>query len=307
MEKEAANAVLGRDTGPIELHLAALASERALPDDAVAICQARFEEAAPTLRAVLEKASASSGFSEDEGRLLLRGVYILGGGRDPHSLQALLRLLSRPDVDLHALLGKAIGSDLPRIVAGMFDGDADGLLARITDGSLSDHVRASILGAATFLAWDGRIERERLRSFLVELADAPSTDDEDEVRIAWVMAVGLLGLRDLAPMVKQAWDNGRIPEGVMEWRHFEQDLRDAERAPDDIARLHGAELGYIEDALEALDWTRVADDAPVAGERRPGRGYVPDMPSINPNRGVGRNDPCPCGSGKKYKKCCLAT
>jgi uncharacterized protein len=22
---------------------------------------------------------------------------------------------------------------------------------------------------------------------------------------------------------------------------------------------------------------------------------------------VGRNDPCPCGSGKKYKKCCLAT
>ncbi|MGD2074999.1 MAG: SEC-C metal-binding domain-containing protein [Gammaproteobacteria bacterium] len=21
---------------------------------------------------------------------------------------------------------------------------------------------------------------------------------------------------------------------------------------------------------------------------------------------MGRNDPCPCGSGKKYKKCCLA-
>ena len=22
---------------------------------------------------------------------------------------------------------------------------------------------------------------------------------------------------------------------------------------------------------------------------------------------IGRNDPCPCGSGKKYKNCCLAT
>jgi preprotein translocase subunit SecA len=22
-------------------------------------------------------------------------------------------------------------------------------------------------------------------------------------------------------------------------------------------------------------------------------------------RKVGRNDPCPCGSGKKYKKCCM--
>ncbi len=25
---------------------------------------------------------------------------------------------------------------------------------------------------------------------------------------------------------------------------------------------------------------------------------------INENK-VGRNDPCPCGSGKKYKKCCF--
>ena len=25
----------------------------------------------------------------------------------------------------------------------------------------------------------------------------------------------------------------------------------------------------------------------------------------NPLRDVGRNDPCPCGSGSKFKKCCL--
>lgn len=24
------------------------------------------------------------------------------------------------------------------------------------------------------------------------------------------------------------------------------------------------------------------------------------------NKEIGRNDPCPCGSGKKYKKCCEA-
>ena len=28
-------------------------------------------------------------------------------------------------------------------------------------------------------------------------------------------------------------------------------------------------------------------------------------PYVAPER-VGRNDPCPCGSGKKFKKCCLA-
>jgi len=26
----------------------------------------------------------------------------------------------------------------------------------------------------------------------------------------------------------------------------------------------------------------------------------------NQNKEIGRNDPCPCGSGKKFKKCCGA-
>ena len=33
---------------------------------------------------------------------------------------------------------------------------------------------------------------------------------------------------------------------------------------------------------------------------------APAAPAVNPFRNVGRNDPCPCGSGKKAKKCCLA-
>jgi len=28
-------------------------------------------------------------------------------------------------------------------------------------------------------------------------------------------------------------------------------------------------------------------------------------PPITRREKVGRNDPCPCGSGKKYKRCCL--
>jgi uncharacterized protein len=30
----------------------------------------------------------------------------------------------------------------------------------------------------------------------------------------------------------------------------------------------------------------------------------PAMPPAPTVAKVGRNDPCPCGSGKKYKKCC---
>ena len=33
---------------------------------------------------------------------------------------------------------------------------------------------------------------------------------------------------------------------------------------------------------------------------------VKDRPLVRTDPKIGRNDPCPCGSGKKYKKCCGA-
>ena len=35
----------------------------------------------------------------------------------------------------------------------------------------------------------------------------------------------------------------------------------------------------------------------------PGQGGAPDEPFVREGRKVGRNEPCPCGSGKKYKQC----
>lgn len=35
-----------------------------------------------------------------------------------------------------------------------------------------------------------------------------------------------------------------------------------------------------------------------------GPGSSTREPAVNPYKNVGRNDPCPCGSGKKFKNCC---
>ncbi len=35
-----------------------------------------------------------------------------------------------------------------------------------------------------------------------------------------------------------------------------------------------------------------------------GRDYPEDRSGLDPSRVPGRNDPCPCGSGRKYKQCC---
>ena len=36
----------------------------------------------------------------------------------------------------------------------------------------------------------------------------------------------------------------------------------------------------------------------------PARNVPVEKDKNDPFANVGRNDPCPCGSGKKYKKCC---
>ena len=77
-------------------------------------------------------------------------------------------------------------------------------------------------------------------------------------------------------------------------------LRPRAAAPDEFAPFEDtiAELASwqhrIPDDLER----RLADDWSL--------GLAEAAPASNPFRNIGRNDPCPCGSGKKFKKCCLA-
>ncbi len=71
--------------------------------------------------------------------------------------------------------------------------------------------------------------------------------------------------------------------------------------------------GMVRAFLEQLE-----DSGRLAGGRAQGRAIAVAGPAylqaasgkIEPprraNPKVGRNDPCPCGSGKKYKRCCLS-
>nr|WP_275186173.1 DUF1186 domain-containing protein [Bradyrhizobium sp. CSA112] len=313
MKKEELEAILGDgentpDLGPIEDHLHAVATEPKLPDFAVGICTVRIEEAAPSLRAVLLRAADGEVLSDDESLLLFRGLHILGGARDRETCQPLLRLLRRPFDEVDDLIGDTVVESLANIVTGVFDDDADALLALIIDRSIDGSIREALFGAATFLAWQRRIQRDRFREFLVRFYEERPAEDGDLAWAGWLQAIALLGLRDLVPLVGNAFRDERIPEEWIDRSQFDDDLAVAEYAPDDIDRFTQYHLGYIEDVLVSLDWTRGTEDVFEDGdEEAPWAEFAyPSEPVRNPWRNVGRNDPCPCGSGKKFKKCCLA-
>jgi len=260
------------------------------------------------LRAVLLRAADGAELSDDESLLLFRGLHILGGARDREACQPLLRLLRRPFDEVDALLGDTVIESLANIVIGVFDDDSDVLFALIIDSSIDGFIREALFGAATFLAWERRIQRDRFREFLVRFYEERPAEAGDQAWAGWLQAIALLGLRDLVPLVDNAFREGRIPEEWTDRRQFDDDIAVAEYAPDDIDRFTQYNLGYIEDVLVSLDWARGTEDVfDEDGEEAPWTDFAyPSEPVRNPWRHVGRNDPCPCGSGKKFKKCCLA-
>lgn len=299
---------------PIEHYFDELGTSELLPHLAVAVLTLRYDEAAPTLRSILAKAADGTALSDSEENVLFRGLHIMGGARDSEACAPLLRFLRLPEPEVDRLIGGTITETLPRIMCGVFDDDVDGLLDFIADRSVDGFIRASLLSAASFLTWDGRIPRDRMHAFLEAFYKERRAGDANYAWIAWLETIAQLGMRDLAPLVFKAWDEGRIEEGVTTQGYFESDLLRAERAPQDPKRFRSDRVGYIEDVLEAMRWMeRVAEyerRSELAARSSPswsGDSWsIPQEPAFNPMRGVGRNDPCPCGSGKKAKRCCLA-
>ena len=116
----------------------------------------------------------------------------------------------------------------------------------------------------------------------------------------------------MAARVQNVFDQGLISPQHSHYRHFSAHLQttletgradwfteDTNHRPivDTIAELapwHCFSAAYLAERSqrELANWS-----FPPADQDGP-------APVVLPPK-VGRNDPCPCGSGKKYKKCCL--
>jgi hypothetical protein len=293
---------------PPETIIEALGSGRKPEDVVLSAAVLLVAELAPALLDAIELAATGVELSERQSALAFYGLHILGASRDSRAFPALMRILRLPEERLDPLLGDGLTQTIKRVAIGSFNGDADALFSLMADSEADEYARLEMFGVVAFLAFENRIDIAGVKRFLARFDDERLAPPLDMAWCGWEDAIALLGLRDFAPRVEAAWKDGRTPEGFSDPKYFFSDLKRAKTQWNDPQRFkdeHG--LGYIEDIADELAWIDSGDsESGDTDARYEPNFWTPQTTYINPLRHIGRNDPCPCGSGKKAKRCCLA-
>jgi Protein of unknown function (DUF1186)/SEC-C motif len=276
-----------------------LGSGEGLPIDAIRAATADRETAAPLLLEAIERCEPQSEIEENG---LFIAFHLLGQWKEKSAYRPLAGFLRRPDIEF--VLGDATTETSPRVMAAVFDGDPGPIYDIINDVDADEFVRSSMFDALVILALRGELDRAEVAEFLKSRFSELQPQDQSAVWEGWQGAVALLGLAELKPLVQSAFQRGFIDETMLSFEDFEDDLEQA-----CAGRTLQSRRGRFEpfgDVVEELsDWAGFQKEErdEAAEDWRPDAS--PGMPAHNPFRNVGRNDPCPCGSGRKFKKCCL--
>src|SRR3954468_11661683 len=283
-----------------------------LPREAMQWTLDHWDEAAPDLLSLLERYTSGADRSDAAAGAIFFILHLAGEKQDTRMFPLLCRLAQDGEA-IRTALGDGITTTLKRILISTYDGDLDTLKGLIEAAEADQFVRAGALEVLAYLTATGRIARDETDAYLLRLYDTLQPQHESFVWSGWVLAVALLGLETLSGVVRQAFERGLIDPMVMNYDNFRTDLGRTLADPERMAGFRYYRLGPLEDAIGELSgWYGFSEAAKRDQERRatsPGdaRLAFADAPQsfVDPFKGIGRNDPCPCGSGKKFKKCCL--
>ncbi len=247
--------------------------------------------------------------ARDEPTLLFFIFHLFGEWREKSAYRPLARLLRCPPDDLDAFLGEAVTQTSHRVMAAVFDGDPRPLFEIILDRNADEYIRARMCEALALLVLRGDVDRAPIARFLRDAYMELQPQARCVVWQGWESAIATLGLGELASLVKRAFARGYIDRGWLDFEDFEADLERGIVRPGEPRGPEDREYALFGDTVEELcRWHGFSDEIAAEQERKsePAEtAFAASEPHRNPFRGVGRNAACPCGSGKKFKNCCL--
>nr|VFJ73334.1 MAG: SEC-C motif-containing protein [Candidatus Kentron sp. FM]VFJ73457.1 MAG: SEC-C motif-containing protein [Candidatus Kentron sp. FM]VFK20433.1 MAG: SEC-C motif-containing protein [Candidatus Kentron sp. FM] len=275
----------------------------------------------------------------------VHAIYLLAQFRETRAYEPIIGLLSVPGKTTRYFVGIHLVSNIGRVLASVYNGDMNSLKGLIENEDADEFVRSAAIETLTILVATGEQTRENVIGYFKELFNAKLQRNKSEDSVLWSKLVtesARLYPEELYEEIKAAFDedlvenlfmtledvDGYLAEGkeavldelrenksisliddvieeMEEWSCFRTPEENRERAEEikDIVHLIVDKL-----SSEAKKRLRQSTGLSLSGaEQRSHQPVRRDsyVPYVRQTKKIGRNDPCPCGSGKKYKKCCL--
>lgn len=266
---------------------------------------------------------------DDDDCLPNIALYLLAQFREPRAWPLFQRVFRLPEATLE-VFGDTVNEDGQRWLAAVGGGDTAGLVDLAADEAAGWSARVAAMQALGVLHVWGELPRPQLIELYRRLfQERLARPGDSTVWSFLVSSCADLELKELLPEVKAAFGDGLIDDTITGGETTEAELS----APNgQLARFRDRNVPVTDTAAEIGWWScfnpeEETADGPFAGDDSlaapragfavpPAANFSPQAPFVDdeplppePYRAgvkIGRNDPCPCGSGRKYKKCCGA-
>jgi hypothetical protein len=276
--------------------------------DAVLEAVAHRNEVIPALLDVLRDVACNpEPYAADQDRFILTyAMYLLAQFRECQAYPLLVQIFSQPGEIPFDLAGDTVTQDLGRILACVSNGDIRGMTSLIENEQVNPYVRSAAMEGLLTLVVCGKRAREEIVAYFhllfQKLERTPSQ--------AWdglACSCADLWPNGLMDDLRSAWEDKLISPGIVNW----DDIKDWHaRGEEACLRYMQEKYTLITDVVKEMAWWACFDKDPKPAHRQEAAAVrgVPLGGAPNPihrtEAKVGRNDPCPCGSEKKFKKCC---
>lgn len=170
----------------------------------------------------------------------------------------------------------------------------------IKDKTVNNYVRGTFSSTLAFLTYIEKTDRESTKEFYKEIFE----DKNEDLELKYYMTddlekLGLKEFRDVIKKVEVQYENV-LPWDVSEPRFDSSKFEYTKNTQEPLQEY--LRFYETEDETSNFIWS---EDENFFDEYRESTDYYNlDYQQPRTTIKIGRNDPCPCGSGKKYKKCC---
>jgi uncharacterized protein YchJ len=288
----------------------------AFPREAVANAVANREAITPKLLAVLEKyaGNVEELVGRDDYMLHLYAMYLLAQFREPRAYPLIVRFFSGPGDVIDEAVGDVVTDDLCRILASVSCGDDSLIKSLIEDEEINEWVRDAALRALVVLVACDEKPREEVISYFHELFTGRIKREFSQVWNSLVSCSTDLYPEELYPDIEQCFEDDLVQTFIMTLDGVREAIKLGKEEA--LRRLKTQRWNtLITDTISDMEeWACFHESEEPSGKptveesnfikslllSHPGPRYQEPVRSSK----IGRNEPCPCGSGKKYKKCC---